>query len=58
MTEQELVEFMKTVRDSLGEVKNQFVDVWTSIEKLAYVQKSLLGKLAELESRIAKLEAE
>jgi hypothetical protein len=57
MTEQELVEFMKIVRDTLSEIANQFVDVWTSIQQLAYVQKELLEDITSLEARIEKLES-
>ena len=57
MTEQELVEFMKIVRDTLSEIANQFVDVWTSIQQLAYVQKKLLEDITSLEARIEKLES-
>jgi hypothetical protein len=57
MTEQELVEFMKIVRDTLGEIANKLVDVWTSIQQLAYVQKKLLEDITSLEARIEKLES-
>lgn len=57
MTEQELVEFMKIVRDTLSEIANQFVDVWTSIQQLAYVQKELLEDITSLKARIEKLES-
>lgn len=57
MTEQELVEFMKIVRDTLSEIANQFVDVWTSIQQLAYEQKELLEDITSLEARIEKLES-
>ena len=57
MTEQELVEFMKIVRDALSEITNKLVDVWTSIQQLAYVQKKLLEDITSLEARIEKLES-
>ena len=57
MTEQELVEFMKIVRDALSEITNKLVDVWTSIQQLAYVQKKLLEDTTSLEARIEKLES-
>ena len=57
MTEQELVEFMKIVRDTLSEIANQLVDEWTAIQQLDYVQKKLLEDITSLEARIEKLES-
>ena len=65
MTEQELVEFMKLVRDNLSEVKDQLVksgeidlNIGLALQGLFDSQTVLIDRIAELEKRVSALEAE
>ena len=64
MTEQELVEFMKLVRDNLSEVKDQLVksgeidlNIGLALRGLFDSQTVLIDRIAELEKRVAALES-